>query len=236
MSDDVLRPFPKPLKQRLWKTVTEYFAMLVLQHCFPSQYSTLEKGESPDLQSPDHRVGVEVTLAVSQREAQLDSQYYRAHTNPDTDTPPLGLLQLPGEVEREMASTSHTDPISALAQEKLIWQNALRKKMKKLPYYQTRGFQQLHLFVVYEEPPIPVPQSVWKEWVEEVLADYQDCYEIIYICYLCGLLMYEADPQTLQIIHLDRRDICQLKCQARRMVEQLDTQQAEKGVSLHSSG
>lgn len=230
MSDDILIPFPQPLKQRLWKTVTEYFALLVLQHCFPHQYETLEKGESPDLQSPDHQVGVEVTLAVSQREAQIDSQYYREQGDDTPEMQRRRCIQRIACMGGGADEYSFSYPAKYLEEEKAVWQNALRKKMKKLPYYRTKNVQHLHLFVVYEEPPIPVQPGVWKEWLDEVLQDYDDCYEIIYICYLCGMLVYEVGKQTLQIVRIDRTDICRLKYKARQIVEKLETYRTEKTV------
>lgn len=71
--------------------------------------------------------------------------------------------------------------------EKLIFQDAVRKKMKKLASYRQQGFEKVGLFVFYDEPPIPIHLEELKNCFDEILNEYRPIERNAY-----NRLQYEA--------------------------------------------
>ena len=53
---------------QILKYSKEYYVLAVLRYLFPGKYDDLIKLEEPDLQKEDHSLGVEVVMAVSEKE------------------------------------------------------------------------------------------------------------------------------------------------------------------------
>ena len=120
----------------------------------------------------------------------------------------------------KVSELSLTYPVKDGDSEKLIFQDAVRKKMKKLASYRQQGFEKVGLFVFYDEPPIPIHLEELKNCFDEVLNEYKDKYDAIYFGYSCGLIEYNVLLKSIQAQPIRRNVYNRLQYEARLKVEE----------------
>ena len=104
--------------------------------------------------------------------------------------------------------------------EKLIIQNILQKKMKKLIGYKKNGFEEIRLFIFLNDIPTLAGLEIFKNYLDEVLKEYNEKYDIIYFGYLCGLIEYDVKKDNIQAKDIKIEDYDRLQYEAKSKVEE----------------
>lgn len=213
-----LFPFEKPLTSRFRKNYVEYLALSILQYCYEGTYDGFEVQDAPDISDENKSVGIEVTEAVTSKQAQIEGEFvkYRLESKLEEKERRKQIIENNGAKLDELGLTY---PVKDSDDEKLIFQYAIKKKMEKLAEYRKQGFKEIGLFVFYDEPPIPISLEALKNCFDEVLNEYNDKYDMIYFGYSCGLIEYNVLENVIQPKHIDRIDYNKLQYETRLKVE-----------------
>ena len=70
-----LFPFEKPLTSRFRKKYVETLALGILKYCYKEKYAGYEVHDAPDISDGNKLVGIEVTEAVSDEQAQIQGEF-----------------------------------------------------------------------------------------------------------------------------------------------------------------
>ena len=213
-----LFPAVRPLTSRFRKKYVETLALGILKYCYKEKYAGYEVHDAPDISDGNKLVGIEVTEAVSDEQAQIQGEFvkYRLESRPEKKERRKRII------ENNRASVNElglTYPVKNGDDEKQIFQNAIRKKMEKLESYRTQGYQKVGLFVFYDEPPIPVKLEDLKDYFDEVMNGYNDKYDIIYFVHSFGLIEYDILTDEVQVIPIERSIYNKLRYDARVKIE-----------------
>ena len=220
-SEDLLTelfPFKKPLTSRYRKKYVEFLALGILQYCYGDTYVRCNVYDAPDIRDENKVIGIEVTEAVTKEEAQIEGEFakYRIESSLEEKERRKQIIENNGAKVSEL---SLTYPVKDGDSEKLIFQDAVRKKMKKLASYRQQGFEKVGLFVFYDEPPIPIHLEELKNCFDEVLNEYRDKYDVIYFGYSCGLIEYDILLNSIQVQPIESNAYNRLQYEARLKVE-----------------
>ena len=213
-----LFPFKKPLTSRYRKKYVEFLALGILQYCYGDTYVRFNVYDAPDIRDENKVIGIEVTEAVTKEEAQIEGEFakYRIESSLEEKERRKQIIENNGAKVNELGLTY---PVKDGDSEKLIFQDAVRKKMKKLASYRQQGFEKVGLFVFYDEPPIPIHLEELKNCFDEVLNEYRDKYDVIYFGYSCGLIEYDILLNSIQAQPIDGNAYNKLQYEARLKVE-----------------
>ena len=149
-SEDLLTelfPFKKPLTSRYRKKYVEVLALSVLQYCYGDIYAGFDVHDAPDISDENRLIGIEVTEAVTKEEAQIEGEFvkYRLESSLEEKERRKQIIENNGAKVDELGLTY---PVKNSDSEKLIFQDAVRKKMEKLASYRRQGFEKVGLFVL----------------------------------------------------------------------------------------
>ena len=213
-----LSQLKKPLTSRFRKKYVESLALGLLQHCYGDAYADFYVYDAPDIQDKDKLTGIEVVEAIGYEEAQIEGEFtkFRLHSSIKDKERSKHIIEHNGAKIEEYGISY---PIKYSNDERLIFQNAIRKKMEKLALYKSRGFEKIGLFVFYNEPPIPIKIEELKKCFDDVLDEYRDKFDFMYFGYSCGLIYYDISKDDIQVKTIERNDYDKLKLEARLKVE-----------------
>lgn len=209
-----LFPFEKPLTSRFRKRYVETLALGILQYCYKDKYAGFEIHDAPDISDGNKLIGIEVTEAVSDEQAQIQGEFvkYRLEDKAEQRERRKRIIENNGASVNEFGLTY---PVKNGDDEKQIFQNAVKKKMEKLKLYRNQGYQKVGLLVFYDEPPIPVKLEDLKYYFDEVMDGYKDKYDSIYFVHSFGLIEYDVLTDEVQVIPIERSIYNRLKYDAR---------------------
>lgn len=209
-----LFPFEKPLTSRFRKKYVETLALGILHYCYKDKYVGFEIHDAPDISDGNKLIGIEVTEAVSDEQAQIQGEFvkYRLESRPEEKERRRQIIENNGARVDELGLTY---PVKNVDDEKCIFQNAIKKKMEKLETYRNQGYQKIGLFVFYDEPLILVKLEDLKDYFDEVMNVYSDKYDIIYFVHSFGLIEYDVLTGEIQVIHIERSIYNKLRYDAR---------------------
>ena len=220
-SEDLINdlfPFKRPLTSRYRKKFVEFLALGILQYCYSDTYAGFDVHDRPDISDENRLVGIEVTEAVTKEEAQIEGEFvkYRLESRLEEKERRKQIIENNGAKVNELGLTH---PVKDGDSEKLVFQDAVRKKMEKLASYRQQGFEKIGLFVFYDEPPIPIHLEELKNCFDEVLNEYRDKYDVIYFGYPCGLIEYNILLNSIQVRPIESNVYNRLQYEARLKVE-----------------
>ncbi|GEM_PF-1264893 len=209
-----LFPFEKPLTSRFRKKYVETLALGILQYCYKEKYDGFEVHDAPDISDGNKLIGIEVTEAVSDEQAQIQGEFvkYRLESRTEEKERRKRIIEENGASVNQLGLTY---PVKNGDDEKQIFQNAIRKKMEKLESYRIQGYQKVGLYVFYDEPPIPVKLEELKDYFDEAMNGYNDKYDIIYFVHSFGLIEYDVLTDEVQVIPIERSIYNKLRYDAR---------------------
>lgn len=215
---DLLYTLKKPLTSRFRKKYVETLALGILQYCYKEKYDGFEVHDAPDISDGNKLIGIEVTEAVSDEQAQIEGEFvkYRLESRTEEKERRKRIIEENGASVNQLGLTY---PVKNGDDEKQIFQNAIRKKMEKLEAYRTQGYQKVGLFVFYDEPPIPVKLEELKDYFDEAMNGYNDKYDIIYFVHSFGLIEYDILTDEVQVIPIERSIYNKLRYDARVKIE-----------------
>ena len=213
-----LFPFKKPLTSRYRKKYIETLALGILQHCYKGEYDSFEVHDAPDISDGSKLIGIEVTEAVSDEQAQIQGEFvkYRLESSPKKKERRKWVIENNGASVNELGLTY---PVKNGDDEKKIFQNAILKKMEKLASYRNQGYQKVGLFVFYDEPPIPLKLEDLKDYFDKAMNGYNDKYDIIYFVHSFGLIEYDVLTGEIQVIPIEESIYNKLRYDARVKIE-----------------
>lgn len=212
------RMFGKPLSRRKHTDYNEELALLILKQCFPEQFSNLIRKDAPDLQDRDGIMGIEVVEAIEKKKAEIDGVF----SNRRIDNSSISYEKCKEIIEKnggELDEYGITYPVITNIDEKNIIQNAIRKKIKKYKEYKAKGFEELSLFVLFNEPIVPVEIHVLKRYFSEPFEDVSETYKRLFFLSVGLLFIYEIKEDKMQMIKIGREEYDDLLYQARINIE-----------------
>ena len=211
--------FKRPLDSHLHKRYIEQLVYMLLEHIFPEFAATLILQDSPDLQAKDKSIGIEITEAVSPKIAQIDGEYAKLRFGKKTEHEKEKCKRLIEKNGGEVDSIGISYPVTNSKNEWNIFSNALKKKIKLLPSYRTKGFKKMGLFILFNEPPIPFDPKVAMARFAEIQKDSVDQYDFLLFGYHNGVIGYDFSNMKYEIYTIDQDTFENLSLCARKLVE-----------------
>ena len=196
--------FPTPLSAEQSKHYQELFALAVLRYFEPNRFSKYTKEDAPDLQCKSTMSGIEVTLATSKNEAAVSGDHVKYRLTNDQGKKAL----LKNKIEKRGGKVDEygiSYPGKTISMEYEAIHNAIIKKNGKLNSYIEKGYKEMGLFVLYEEP-------LFSTWTEEKFKQlFEDTkttpsYDVIYLCSSNVLFTYRYTDKTLKMYSMPRED------------------------------
>lgn len=212
--------FKSPLDSHLHKRYIEQLGYMLLEHIFPEFASTLMLQDSPDLQTKDKSIGIEITEAVAPEIAQIDGEYAKLRFGKKTEHEIEKCKRLIEKNGGEVDSIGLSYPVTNSKDEWSIFSNALKKKVKLLPSYRRKGFKKMGLFILFNELPIPFDPSVAMERFAEIQKDSIDQYDFLLFGYRNGVISYDFSNMSYELYTIDQDTFDNLSLCARKLVEE----------------
>ena len=209
--------FPAPLSAEQCKHFQELFALAVLRYFEPNLFLKYTKDDAPDLQCKSTMSGIEVTLATSEIEAAVSGDHVKYRLTNDEAKKSLlknKIEKRGGEIDEYCISY----PVKTTSTEYESIRNAIVRKNSKLNSYKEKGYKEIGLFVLYEEPLFPT-------WTEDKLKQlFEDAkgnpaYDVIYLCSSNVLFTYRYADKELKMNSMPREDHEALGAIARMTVD-----------------
>ena len=211
--------FTKPLDSKLHSAYIEQLSFLLLKHIFPQISSEFFLNDAPDLQAEDRSVGIEITEAVTPEIAQIDGEYAKLRFGKKTEHEKEKCKWLIEKNGGEVDSIGLSYPVTNSKDEWNLFSNALKKKIKLLPSYRTKGFKKMGLFILFNEPPIPFNPEVAMERFAEIQKDSVDQYDFLLFGYRNGVIGYDFSNMSYELYTIDQDTFDNLSLCARKLVE-----------------
>lgn len=211
--------FSGPLKPELVKKYDEQFALLILQHCFKSDYGNYILSDAPDLQCVDGTTGIEVTSAILECDAKIDGEFARYRLGPKKETDQKRCERIIERNGGRFEEFGISYPPKTCADELRIFQEAIHKKTNKIQSYQKNGFTQIGLFVLYEEMPIPHSVQMLIKQLDSLQNGCDEQYDFFFLCYPYGIIRFEQKSKQYEIFSIGQVDYERLSIEARIAIE-----------------
>ena len=209
----------KPLPSHLQSKYPEWVALYVLRYCWPDEYSELFISDRPDLQSKRGIIGIEVTEAISERQAKIRSNFtnFIHHKNyPDIRELSKSIIENNGGTVDDI---SVLYPQKTAEDEQAVFLDAIQKKVRKLPSYQDRCFKKMGLFIWYDEPLVPTMDD-YAELFERALNIQETTYDCLWLCHSFAILSFDNKTKKLGTRIIPREDFDTIKYNARIALEE----------------
>ena len=161
----------------------ELYVLVTLRYLLPDCFSTMEKGESPDLQDSEKGVGIEIVSAVEQKEMKERCIFERFRQESDESKKYEYLKQIEelGHGVSMLPNGKFSDYTFGTANvEKMNFINAIKKKIEKAPSYK-KNFNSLGLAVVLTEIPTREAESSLINWTDEAFSNGVEHFDFVYI-------------------------------------------------------
>ena len=211
--------FAKPLNSKLHSKYIEQLSFLLLKHIYPEISSKYILSDAPDLQAKDKSVGIEITEAVAPEIAQIDGEFAKLRFGKKAEHEIERCKRLIEKNGGEVDSIGLSYPVTNSKDEWSIFSNALKKKVKLLPSYRRKGFKNMGLFILFNEPPIPFDPSVAMERFAEIQKDSIDQYDFLLFGYRNGVIGYDFSNMSYELYTIDQDTFDNLSLCARNLVE-----------------
>lgn len=186
--------FPQAFTPRMRSISIEYTALAVLKHCEGETYRFFRHGDAPDLQDTTNSVGIEVTRAVDQDDALLESEFVKLAAKND----PTEKEKCRKRIGQTGAKLTEDWGMTYPPQkpEKGIIVHAFESKLSKVASYRQKGFSSVGVFIYREDPLFSDTESEWFDWLQSAQANTTDRFDFAYLCYISGLLFYDFKRQV----------------------------------------
>ena len=211
--------FEKPLDSKLHSAYIEQLSFLLLKHIFPEISSKLTLSDAPDLQAEDKSVGIEITEAVVPEIAQIDGEHAKLCFGKKMEHEKEKCRRLIEKNGGEVNSIGLSYPVTNNKDEWNIFLNALKKKVKLLPSYRSKGFKKMGLFILFNETPIPFNPKVAMERFAEIQKDSIDKFDFLLFGYHNGVIVYYFSNMSYEIYTINQDTFDDLSLCARNLVE-----------------
>lgn len=214
-----INAFKRPLDSHLHKKYIEQLVYLLLEHIFPEFASTFDLLDSPDLQTKDKFVGIEITEAVSSKVAQISGEHTKLLFGKTSE---LEKDKCKRKIEKnggKVDSIGLSYPVTNSNEQWSIFSNAVIKKLELLPSYKEKGFKKMGLFILFDEPPIPFNPEIAMERFARIQSEYMHQYDCIFLGYRNGVIDFDFVEMKYEIHTIGAEAFDNLSLSARKIVE-----------------
>ena len=212
--------FKKPLDAKLHKRYIEQLSFSMLKHILPEFSSKFIWLDSPDLQTEDKSIGIEITEAIAPGTAQIDGEYAKLRFGKKTENDKKECLRLIEKNGGSVDSIGLSYPVVNSNTEWDVFSKALTKKLKLLPKYREKGFAKMGLFIFFNEPPIPFDLGSSLKRFVEIQNGSVDQYDFLFFGYRNGVIGYDFHRMSYKHYVIDQDKLDDISMCARRAVEE----------------
>lgn len=177
--------FTTYMDTKLYTAKIEYEAIAFIKYIFGERFGILFRSDAPDIQDKNGVWGIEVVKVVTESDGRLEgesTQYLRA-------TEEANLLvqnKYAKKIERDGGNIVNFGVMFSLqsdAKEKYIFQEAIKRKLEKLPKYKEKGYKHMGIYMLYECPISFGNANERKEWLDAVQSEHKEKYDIAIVLY-----------------------------------------------------
>lgn len=211
--------FEKPLDAKLRTKYIEQLSFSMLKHILPEFSSKFIWLDSPDLQTEDKSIGIEITEAIAPQTAQIDGEHAKLRFGKNTENDKKECLRLIEKNGGSVDSIGLSYPVVDSNTEWAVFSKALTKKLKLLPKYREKGFAKMGLFIFFNEPPIPFDMNSSLKRFAEIQNESVDQYDFLFFGYRNGVIGYDFHNMSYKIYVIDQDKLDDISMCARRAVE-----------------
>lgn len=214
---DKIRNFDviEPLPSEAHKTCREYEALAMLKFLLSEQFENLHKADAPDLQDPEHSLGVEVTWGGSEDDEKISGESIK-YSNAQSDQERKRILKKIRALGGDRDEISTTYPAGTSEKDKANIEKAFRKKLKKAEKYR-KNFDHLGIVIMIDIPMIFFkPDFDWKEWLFEINESSISNYDFVILSHWSGIDLYDFRTREYTQCRIEREDRAAL-CKLARM-------------------
>lgn len=207
----------EPIKQTLSKDYSEYYVLAVLKQYFPQIGEALHKAEAPDLQDEQGAIGIEVTRAISNDEAQISGEYLKLN-NPDNTNKELSK-KIISQRGGELTDKGVFFPLGTTTGVEINIRKAIKSKTKKASKY--RKCQQLGLAIILDLNAFHDIRENWVNWINEEQEILSSKYELFFLICWDSVQYYNSNTKEIICVELDKELKTGLKKLARMTAEEI---------------
>ena len=179
------KKFTTYMDTKLFTSKIEYEAIAFIKYIFGERFGTLFHSDAPDIQDKNGVWGIEVVKVVSESDGRLEgesNQYLRATEEANL----LAQNKYAKKIERDGGKILNRAVMFSLqsdVKEKYIFQEAIKRKLAKLPKYKEKGYKHMGIYMLYECPISFGNANERKEWLDEVQSEHKEKYDIAIVLY-----------------------------------------------------
>ena len=214
------KSFEGPIRSSIQKHSQEYKVLATLRYLFPRKYEAMTIGEIPDLQDVTNDVGIEVTVAVKENDmrashafselCQGEAKSVKKYRN-IIESSGYSISQiLGGKVTISATGTSDG--------EKLVFQESIRKKVKKLQQYRM-NFKKIGLAILLPEIPTCYAEDHFQAWLFEAQKENEIFFDFIYVISNRFCICYDIQGKVFEKLLLMAEESKSLSTIARMTAE-----------------
>lgn len=190
------KKFSSPINSGIQKHSQEYKVLAILRYLYPQKFSTMINGEAPDLQDSENGVGIEVVSAAQQDDMRASRAFSELHqTKGVNDEKNEERIRASGykfvPVQGNIVGISTTGTSDG---EKMLVQKIVLKKAEKIQQYK-KNFRKVGLAILFSETPTSYTEDHCLEWVTEVLNQFQDSFDFVYVLSHRFCIYYEIQKK-----------------------------------------
>ena len=212
--------FKKPLDAKLRTKYIEKLSFSMLKYILPEFSSKFIWLDSPDLQTEDKAIGIEITEAIAPQTAQIDGEHAKWRFGKQTVHDKQECKRLIEKNGGAVDTIGISYPVVNSDMEWKIFEKALRKKIRILPTYKAKGFAKMGLFIFFNELPIPFDLEASMTRFAEIQKDSVDQYDFLFFGYRTGVIGYNFHDMSYQHYPVDQDAFDDMSMCARRSVEE----------------
>lgn len=213
------------IKPSLLKYSCEYRALATLRYLFPKRFNTLEHAEKPDLQDLINGVGIEVVNAVSKKDMEANRLLSNMRDNKNMSPEEIerlkkGIEACGYDLNDEKNSISKTGTGDG---EKQVFQESIRKKIKKLPNYK-KIFDKNGLAVVLPEIPTREAIDSLHRWIVDLVEENGCFFDFVFVISHRSFDYYDVQKNSFATYSLTEEE--------NKLLRAIGRMTAEGGLSL----
>lgn len=201
--------FPnKPLTTDRLKYYYEYFSLYTLQY-FCSEFNDLLRDDSPDLQTKDHKWGIEVTNVTEKIYQKVSGNFTQYR-----------LTKQSKYIDKITACGASADgcdsviyPVSDESKEREELEYAIKNKHQKLHIYKDKGFSNIGLIFVYSG--ISLVSRHWIDVLKNQVNQFNEKFDKYFFLHSCGFESYDFWADKAVYYQLSDAEFNKLSAKAR---------------------
>ena len=176
------KAFELPICSKIQNLSQEYRVLATLRFLYPGKYDSMIKAEAPDLQDVNNGVGIEVTVAVREKDmeasrALLELCQHESVSKKDSK----GIIEKCGYSLVQMNDSGFMiSTLGTSGGEYAVFRRNMINKSKKLPRYRSL-FNNVGLAILLQEIPTTFAENNIPKWISKLNGTETEKYDFIYV-------------------------------------------------------